>query len=325
MKRATCAILLMIICSLVSACTIGNVNIVFEEEQEEAVLFSLGEYGECTEAEMVVYFLLAKTEYEEVFGEDVWQLQIDDISMEDFVKNNILTQALEEKSMSALAELKGLVLTEEEAKEVKRAAEELHDSFFKGKVDESSIEVKDIESVLTDKRLSEMAFEYITKDVDSEISDAEAKVITVQYIKCDLQGKVYSEVIKLMEEIHSLLITGNFDTVSARYEAQTESATIDVCKGEILNMTSDGEALESKLFALADGELSEVITVGNEALYIFKSVNDYDPDKTEDNKAVILNNRKNAIMQKEYEAFIESVEYTFDEEMWESLHFDEYM
>ncbi len=324
MKRATCAILLMIIFSLVSACTIGDYKIVFEEEKEE-VLFSLGEYAKCTREEMLVYFLLAKSEYEDVFGDDVWNMQIDDVPMEDYVKNNILTKALQEKSMSALAELKGLTLTDEETEDIKKSAEELYDSFLLEKANEITITVSNIETVLKCKRLSEMAFDYITKDVDTEISDAEAKVIVVQYIKCDLQEKVYTEVIELMEEIHDLLLEKDFDTVAASYEEQTESGTMDVCKGEMQQVTRDREVLESKVFALSDGELSDVITVDNDAVYIFKSVEDYDPDKTEDNKTVILEKRKNDILQKEYDTFIESVEYVIDKEMWENLHFDEYL
>ena len=93
----------------------------------------------------------------------------------------------------------------------------------------------------------------------------------------------------------------------------------------MLEVASDGEVLEDKLFKLNDGELSEVISVGDEAIYIFKSVKDYDEDKTEDNKAVILEKRKNDIMKLEYDMFIESVEYSFNEEMWENLHFDEWV
>ena len=323
MKRATCAILLMIICSMVSACTVGNYKIVFEEEKEE-VLFSLGEYAKCTKEEMLVYFLLAKSEYEEVFGDNVWDMKVYDVPMADYVKNNILTQALQEKSMSALAELKGLMLTDEEAEDIKKSAEELYASFLSKKVNEATIAVSDIEAVLKCRRLSEKAFDYITKDVDTEISDAEAKVIVVQYIKCDLQGKVYTEVIELMEEIHALLSEKDFDTVAALYAEQIESGIMDVCKGEMNQVTISGEDLESKVFVLSDGELSDVITIDG-AVYIYKSVEDYDPDKTEDNKVVILEKRKNDIMKKEYDAFIEDMEYAIDEEMWENLHFDEYL
>lgn len=328
MKRATCAILLMIICSsccFVSACTIGNVNIVFGEEAKEELVFSFGEHGGCTREEMIVYFILARSEYEEVFGREVWGMKIDDMSMEEFVKNNILARALEEKCMSALAKLKGLSLDEAETNGIEADAQKVYNTFFKGKAGEISIAPEDVVSVLTDARLAELAFEHITRDVDTEISDAEAKVITVQYIKCDLNGKYYAEALELMEEIHELLAESRFDTVAARYADKTVSGTVDICKNEKLEITRDGGVLENKLFELTDGELSEVIAVGDEAIYIFKSVEDYDPDKTEDNKAVILKKRKNDIMQKEYDAFIDSIDYTFDEAVWENLHFDEWL
>ena len=325
MKRTACAVLLMIMCCFISACTIGNVDIVFEEEAKEELIFSLGEYGRCTKEEMTVYFLLARSDYEEVFGEAVWDMKIDNMSMEEFVKNNILSKALEEKSMSALAKAKGLTLDEAEARKIEKEAEKFYNEFIKDSTADNSINIEYVVSVLTDSKLSKLAFEYITKDVDTEISDAEAKVITVQYIKCDTKGKEYSEALELMEEIYELLATNKFDTIAARYSEQTVSGTEDICKNEMLEVASDGEVLEDKLFKLNDGELSEVISVGDEAIYIFKSVEDYDEDKTEDNKAVILEKRKNDIMKLEYDMFIESVEYSFNEEMWENLHFDEWV
>ena len=97
MKRTACAVLLMIMCCFISACTIGNVDIVFEEEAKEELIFSLGEYGRCTKEEMTVYFLLARSDYEEVFGEAVWDMKIGGMPMEEFVKNNIFPRHLRKR------------------------------------------------------------------------------------------------------------------------------------------------------------------------------------------------------------------------------------
>jgi len=322
-KKVAGAIILIIICSMFSACTIGNVEFVFNEEVKKECLFTLGEYSDCTKEELAVYFLLAKGEYEEVFGTEVWQMRIDGISMTDFVKNNILTKALEDKTMSALAKFKGLVLSEEEIQDIKDAAEELYAS-YSGYSDENRIMASDIEKVFTDMRLAKLAFDYITKDVNTEISDAEAKVIEVQYIKCGLNGRDYSETLELMEEIHTLLCENDFDKIVSKYDDRTENAVIDVRKGDMVQITSDGEKLENKLFSLSTGDISDIIVV-NDAMYIFKSIDDYNPDKTEENKSVILEERKKGIMQKEYDSFIDGMEYVFDEEMWENLHFEEYL
>lgn len=328
MKRTVCvAVLLMIMCSLASACTVGNVSIVFEKEAKEEVLFSLGSsHKRCTREEMIVYFLLSKADYEDVFGEEVWSMKIDGITMENFVKNNILTQALEEKSMSALAGLKGLALTEDDEKAIESNAVALYDKFFGDSTALAGVAYEDILSVLTDKRLAELAFDYITKSAaDTEISDAEAKVITVKYLKYNLQNNDYEDVLGFMETVYEQLAGSKFDSVAARYADKTVSGEMDVSRGRFKDvLANDRESLEDKLFRLSDGELSDIITIDGDAVYIFESVEDYDPDKTADNKALILEKRKSDIMMKEYNDFIGSIEYTFNEEMWEALELKEW-
>lgn len=325
MKRACAILLIILICVCFDACTIGNVEIVFEEDKKVDAIFSLGEYVSCTKEELAVYFLLAKSEYEEVFGEDVWhsQFKISNIPIEDFVKNNILAKAIEEKSMSALARHKGLSLSDDELEDISLTADKLYNSFIKDN-EAISISSENVKSVLTDRRFAELAHNYITKDADTEISDAEAKVIEVRYIRCKLEGKDYSEVLELMDEIELSIFGSDFDKVIAQYSSQIESDTINVCRGQLLQTDIDGESVESKLFSLTTGDISDIIVVEGDAAYIFKSIDDYDPDKTEANKAVILEKRKDEIMQKEYNLFLESVEYVFNKEMWENLHFKEY-
>lgn len=282
---------------LFSGCTIGNIQFVFGEAANREIVFDMGSYGDCDKQKATVYLLIAKAEYEAIFGEDVWQMQIEGLSMEEFVKNNTLSELLQRESMSALAENEGIELSKKQLEAVSDAAEELYDSVDEEKLSKLEITKQDIEDVFKAHILSVLIYDEIAATVNAEISDSEAKVITVQYVKVDA---FYEPDSATTEDLFS----------------QADISEVDICRGE-LERTLGSEA-EIMIFALEEGEISDILTVGDEH-YIFKSVSAYDADKTEKNKAVMLEERKQEAFLAKYKEFMDSAEYKTNDKVWDTL------
>ena len=253
-------------------------------------------YGDCDIQKATVYLLIAKAEYEEIFGDNVWQMQIEDLSMEEFVKNNTLSELLQRESMSALAENEGIELSKEQHENILAAADELYKSVDATKLAKFDITKQDIEDVFRAYVLSELVYDEIASGVNTEISDSEAKVITVRYVKSDDFGQESVTV----EELFS----------------QTDVVETDVCRGELA--TTLGSKAEDIVFSLEEGEISDILTVGDEQ-YIFKSVSAYDAYKTEKNKEVMLNQRKRDAFLAKYKEFMDSTEYKTNNKVWDTL------
>ena len=177
--------IVLILTIFFSGCTIGNTQFVFGEAVNREIVFDMGSYGDCDRQKATVYLLIAKAEYEEIFGENVWQMQIEGMSMEEFVKNNTLSELLQRESMSALAENEGIELSEKQHESISDAADELYESIDVAKLAKYDITKQDIEDVFRAYVLSELVYDEIASMVNTEISDSEAKVITVRYIKVD--------------------------------------------------------------------------------------------------------------------------------------------
>lgn len=280
-----------------SGCTIGNTQFVFGSAERLELVFDMESYGRCDKQEALVYLLIAKAEYEDIFGEDVWQMQIEDLSMEEFVKNNTLSGLLQRESMSALAENEGIMLSDKQKENVSAAAEELYETVDEAVLSRLGITKEDIEAVLRAYILSGLIYDTIADTVNTEISDSEAKVITVQYMEIEASADVEN-------------LSGD------ELFLQGDALESDICRGELA--ATLGSEAESIIFALEEGEISDIITADGKQ-YIFKSVCAYDADKTEKNKKVMLNQRKQDAFLEKYKNFMDSMEYKINDKVWDAL------
>jgi len=287
----------LLITVLFSGCTIGNTRFVFGEAVNREIVFDMGSYGDCDKQKATVYLLIAKAEYEKIFGADVWQMQIEDMSMEEFVKNNTLSELLQRESMSALAENEGIELSAEQLKAISDATDELYDSVDEKVLEKLSITKQDIQGVFRARLLSGLIFDAIAATVNTEISDSEAKVITVLYAKLD---ESYDPDDMNFTELFS----------------GTEVTEADICRGEL--EAKMGKEAETMVFALEEGKISDIITIGNER-FIFKSVSAYDAEKTEKNKTVMLEQRRQDAFTAAYKEFMDSTEYKTNDKVWNTL------
>lgn len=281
----------------------------------------------CTLPEMMVYLTTAQNQYEEVYGAEIWQVDLNGASTEDSVKETVLAQIAQIKSMYLLAVEKEIVLTETEEQLVNSAAAEYYSSLSSAEQELLGVNQETIQELYREYLLARRVYESIIKDVNPEISDDEARRVTVQHIWLknyldDGAGKqiqmTQEELSALYEdaaEIREMAVSGSqdFEQLASKY-SDSETITYSFGKGE-----SEID-IEDVVFVLETGEISEVIETGT-GYHIFKCLSTLDRDETDANKLKIVEQRRNEAFAKEYDSFINTLDRKLNQKLWDSISF----
>lgn len=281
----------------------------------------------CTLPEVMVFLTNTQNQYESVYGEEIWSTNLDGVTLEENVKETVLAQLAQIKTMNLLARQHGVTLDEEEKQKAAKAAEEYFSSLNETEIESMQITEKDIENLYLEYALADKVYEYIIKDINPEISDDEARTITVEHILfktsvMDGTGKKieYSEseksetyqkaekVLKLAREEDS-----DFEKLILEY-SEDENGTYSFGKGEM------EEAFEEAAFNLETGEISDIIETSH-GYHIIKCISTFNREETDANKVKIVEKRKEEVFGQEYEAFVASLTRDLNEELWEEVSF----
>ena len=76
----------------------------------------------CTLPEVMVYLTNTQDQYESVYGKEIWKTGLNDITLEESVKETVLAELAQIKTMNLLARQHGVELDEAEQKMVREAA-----------------------------------------------------------------------------------------------------------------------------------------------------------------------------------------------------------
>ena len=118
-----------------------------------------------------------KYSYEQLFDEQVWQKNINNMTAEDYIKNTVKDNVENIIFAHNLAESLNIELTDDEKERIRMAAEEYIETL--GETDVSQDAVMEFYQRLL---VAEKGFYGITESVDTRVSTDEARVISVQYI-----------------------------------------------------------------------------------------------------------------------------------------------
>lgn len=278
---------------------------------------------ECTVEQAKVVLLDLQREYESLFGTDSWDRVFGDGTLENYVKEQALKQLSQIYSMSLLAKSEEIQLTDEEMKDVQKAAKE-YVSAVKAVNKDVNIETEAVEMVYTNYKLANKYYDSLLATVDSEISDDEARIITVQHIllktsavtgngvEVELTEGAVSALYGKANEIRQKAVAGeNFQTLASRY-SEDEMIQCTFGRGEM------SEAFEETAFNLANEEISEVVE-SEAGLHIIKCISNYDEAATNENKKKIYEQRCSEVVNNAYNTYISEVLTEFNDEAWEDV------
>lgn len=283
----------------------------------------------CMLPEIMIYLTNTQDQYESVFGKEIWKTNLDGVTLEENVKETVLAQLAQVKTMNLLAEKHGVTLDEEEQRKVQEAAAAYYASLNETERDVLQADEETIEKLYAEFALANKVYEYIIKDINPEISDDEARTITVQYVLIktytrDGTGKriEYSESAKedALRQAREILEMArvedaDFEELVLQY-SEGEKGSYSFGKGET------DAAFEEAAFNLETGEISGIVETSY-GYNIIKCINTFNREETDENKVKIVEKRREEVFGQEYDAFITSLTRTLNEPLWKQVTFIE--
>ena len=284
------------------------------------------ETSACSLPEIMVYLTNIQNRYENVYGEEIWDTNVDGTTLEQNVKDIALAQIARIKTMNLMAEQYGVELSGEEKAQVENAANAYYNSLNDTEKEQMGVTEKTISDLYTEFALAEKMYQYTIKDINPEISDDEARTITVQHIliktyaldgtgkKIEYTQHAKDEAYKEACEVLALAKEGeDFDELIRRYSEDNKS-TYSFGKGEM------DEAFETAAFNLGKDEISDIVET-EFGYHIIKCLNTFNREETDANKIKIVDQRRAEAFGQEYDAYVETLTRNLNEELWDGVSF----
>lgn len=280
----------------------------------------------CRLPELMVYLTTTQNQYESVYGEEIWQANLDGVTLEENVKAMVLARIAQIKTLNLLAEDKGVALDEEELRLVQLAAAAYYGSLNDTEIEKMGVTQDTIVQLYAEYALAEKVYRHIIQDINLEISDDEARTITVSHIliktyTMDGRGEriAYTEQAKQTAyeracEVLALATDGehDFDSLIAQYSEDTV-ATYSFRKGE------QEEAFENAAFNLGTNEIIGIVE-DSSGYHIIKCLNTFNQAETDQNKLLIIEERKKEVFGEEYDVFVETLTRKLNDKVWEEVN-----
>ena len=287
-------------------------------------LFRVGDVS-CSVPEYMVFLTNTQNQYEQVYGSEIWNVALGEVTLEENVKDTVLARIAQIKTMSLLAGEKGLALSEEQTADVQAAASEYFNSLSDAEKEMLAITQETLEDLYEEYVLADMVYQQIVDSVDPEISDDEARTITVDQIhmktytinsqgtrmefSTDMKAEVEEDMYDILE--FATVDGRDFAELAAKYN-EADTVRWSFRKGEV------DPAIEEAGFALSTDQVSDVIET-EDGYYLLKCISTYDKEQTDANKKLIIKQRKNEAFGKEYDAFVETLSKKLNEKLWQEI------
>lgn len=302
----------------------SRTRVVFTTGFDKDEIFRI-EGESCRLPELMVYLTTTQNQYESVYGEEIWNTNLNGVTLEENVKETVLAKIAQIKTMYLLAREKEVELTAEENALVDKAALEYFQSLNEAEVTNMDLTLNTVKKLYLEYAMADKVYQQIIQDINPEISDDEARTITVQHIliktysidadgaRIDYSEASRAEAYARASEARALAVDGehDFEDLASRY-SEDSTITYSFGKGEM------DPAFETAAFQLETGAVSEVVE--SEAGYhIIKCISTFNREETDANKLKIVEQRKKEVFGQEYDEFVASLTRNLNQELWSQV------
>lgn len=324
-KLLIAAVAVVVLCGvLFAACGRDGTRVVFTTGFAKDEVFRI-EDESCKKDELMVYLTTIQNQYANVYGAEIWNASLNDVTLEENVKETVLARIAQVKTMYLLAVDKGIVLEPEEESLVKQAAKEYLDSLNDSEKELMGVSKETVQKLYTEYALAEKVYDKLIQDINPEVSDDEARIITVQHIlrktyttdgtgkkvpfEASAKKEVYDEVVALRAQVTAEGV--DFAEFAAK-NSEDVNVTYSFGKGEM------DAAFEEAAFLLETDEISPVVE-SESGYHIIKCINTFDREETDANKLVIVEERRQEAFGQEYDAFVQTLAKNLNRDLWEDI------
>lgn len=278
----------------------------------------------CSLPEVMVYLTTTQSRYEKVYGERIWEVSLDGVTLEENMKDMVLAQLSQIKAMNLLAEQEKITLSKDETKKVEEAAEVFYKTLSKEEIKLLNADKDLIRRLYKEYAIANKVYYYLIKDINPEVSDDEARTITVDHILIktyfldENNQKVEYDAVQKREafakalEVQQKADSGiSFDSLIAAYNEDSQSQ-YSFRKGE-MNLE-----FETAAFNLGKGEISEIIET-EYGYHIIKCITTFNQEETDANKIRIVEKKREEVFGQRYSEFAAELTKAVNTDLWEEI------
>lgn len=319
-------IILLLALLFLSGCNSGggNTKVVLTTGFAKDEVFRI-ETISCSMSEVMVFLTNIQQRYQRMFGDEIWDMSWNGMTLEDNIKETALSQLAQIKTMNLLADKHDVMLNDEELSGIKEAAEAYYQSLNDTEREVMQVTEEVIENLYEEYARAEKVYEFIIRDINPEISDDEARTITIQQIlfktytldgtgkKIDFSEDAKAEVYERASQVLAMAREegSDFEQLIITY-SEAEKGTYSFGKGEM------DVVFETAAFNLGNGEISDIVET-EYGYHIIKCISTFDREETDANKIKIVEERRDEVFGREYEVFVSSLTRNINEKLWESI------
>ncbi len=309
--------------AMMTLCGCGGTQVVLTTGFNKDEIFIVGSES-CSIQELNIYLTNIQNTYENVYGEEIWNVTSDGVTFEDSIKNTALAELAQIKTLYLMAMDRGLTLEPETQILVKTAAQEYYASLNDAEIEAMGASEELIEKMYSQIALAQTAYDEIIKDISPEISDDEARYVRVRIIYMrtayrngdsliPYTNSDYDRVYASLNDIRTGLLEGtlDFETEAARYN-EADETVISFGKGMV------DPALEEEAFSLAGDEISDIVKT-SDGLYLMQCISTLDRTQTDANKVLITEKLRNEAFETVYDEYLESLIRNLNTELWKTV------
>ena len=289
-------------------------------------LFKIGS-ATCTTPEIMVYLTTFYNQYSDTYGQEMWHYDFGGVSLEEHVKDVVLSKMAQIKIMNLMAKERKIGLDAQEEQKIQTAAKYYYESLEKELKNKENISLKTVKTVYREYALANKVYGSITESADMEISDDEARTVTVQVIYLKNWKLKNNEKTALSEEEMQQTAAKAQNILSRIGAGEDFAALAAECSddNQLVKNYARGAAdaaFEELLFSMDEGDISDVIET-DEGYYIVKCISTMDYEATQENKLVLAEQRKKEAFSEAYTEIATNTHSQFRDKQWEKLTLDE--
>jgi len=257
-------------------------------------------------------------------------------TMQDNVKDGILTQIQTNYLLEDHMKDYGVEITDKELSDIDTAAQQFMDDNSKEAIRTMGAKKEYVAEMLRLNLIQKKMHNAIIATVDTEVSDEEAAQRTFSYIKVSTEAhyddsKNYveytddekAELEKTAEKIAEEAKT-DFDAAATDngYTVSTYSYGSDEIGEDGTATGSMDASIITAADALKEGEVSSMISVDGKGYYVIRLDSEFDRDATDKEKETIVSKRQSDKYTEVCDSYKEEKEWTVNDDVWAAVNFD---
>ena len=306
-KRLLIIVFTICLAANFQACTFNDKVVYFEASSGRNTVFKIGDM-KCPKKEAKVYLLNEKNIYGSVDGVNLWTDDFDTSTMEGSIKDLAMEHLAKVYVLNLYAKEHEITLTEDEEKICKDAASEYYSSLNSAERSFTGAGKKDLTEMYKRYAIATKVYKELMDSVDEEVSEDEARVMEafVLYVSDE----------KKAEEIQGMIDYGyTFERLAATY-TEKDTYQVTFARGEY------DSSIDDVVFNLDTDEVSKAIPADG-GYYFFQCLDKYNEELSEENKAVIIENRRKQVLNDIVTDLEERYFSDMNTKLWNQLTFPE--